>query len=152
MSGQSTGTFIAVSRYASATPLPPSILSRGIGWQVKRFMTDWYMHMWSKLNQQIPLVHLMPFYILFAIPLLICLFFSSIIGCWHSLFWDIWNWERIICFCVRFFCELVAHKNYITSTLCFSWSTRVWHLCLTYSRISIREYNPPKTFQMHQKT
>ena len=31
---QSTGTFIAVSRYASATPLPPSILSRGIGWQV----------------------------------------------------------------------------------------------------------------------
>ncbi|KAG0470632.1 hypothetical protein HPP92_017332 [Vanilla planifolia] len=30
---ESTGTFIAVSRYASATPLPPSVLSRGIGWQ-----------------------------------------------------------------------------------------------------------------------
>uniref|UniRef100_A0A1D1XNV9 Nucleobase-ascorbate transporter 6 n=1 Tax=Anthurium amnicola TaxID=1678845 RepID=A0A1D1XNV9_9ARAE len=30
---ESTGAFIAVSRYASATPLPPSILSRGIGWQ-----------------------------------------------------------------------------------------------------------------------
>eukprot|EP00268_Persea_americana_P012076 TRINITY_DN1506_c0_g1_i1.p1 TRINITY_DN1506_c0_g1~~TRINITY_DN1506_c0_g1_i1.p1 ORF type:complete len:533 (+),score=82.10 TRINITY_DN1506_c0_g1_i1:760-2358(+) len=30
---ESTGTFIAVSRYASATPLPPSILSRGVGWQ-----------------------------------------------------------------------------------------------------------------------
>ncbi|GMH26123.1 hypothetical protein Nepgr_027966 [Nepenthes gracilis] len=30
---ESTGSFIAVSRYASATPLPPSILSRGIGWQ-----------------------------------------------------------------------------------------------------------------------
>ncbi|KAF9626342.1 hypothetical protein IFM89_032191 [Coptis chinensis] len=30
---ESTGTYIAVSRYASATPLPPSILSRGIGWQ-----------------------------------------------------------------------------------------------------------------------
>ncbi|GFS32644.1 xanthine/uracil permease family protein [Actinidia rufa] len=30
---ESTGTFMAVSRYASATPLPPSILSRGIGWQ-----------------------------------------------------------------------------------------------------------------------
>ncbi|KAK6128199.1 hypothetical protein DH2020_038058 [Rehmannia glutinosa] len=30
----STGGFIAVSRYASATPLPPSILSRGVGWQV----------------------------------------------------------------------------------------------------------------------
>jgi len=31
---QSTGAFIAVSRYASATPLPPSVLSRGVGWQV----------------------------------------------------------------------------------------------------------------------
>ncbi|KAE9613410.1 putative xanthine/uracil/vitamin C permease [Lupinus albus] len=30
---ESSGAFIAVSRYASATPLPPSILSRGIGWQ-----------------------------------------------------------------------------------------------------------------------
>ncbi|KNA23246.1 hypothetical protein SOVF_026590 [Spinacia oleracea] len=30
---ESTGAFIAVSRYASATPVPPSILSRGIGWQ-----------------------------------------------------------------------------------------------------------------------
>ncbi|KAG8366193.1 hypothetical protein BUALT_Bualt17G0051100 [Buddleja alternifolia] len=30
---ESTGAFIAVSRYASATPPPPSILSRGIGWQ-----------------------------------------------------------------------------------------------------------------------
>lgn len=31
---QSTGAFIAVSRYASATPIPPSVLSRGVGWQV----------------------------------------------------------------------------------------------------------------------
>ncbi|KAK7290058.1 hypothetical protein RIF29_04206 [Crotalaria pallida] len=30
---ESTGTFIVVSRYASATPLPPSVLSRGVGWQ-----------------------------------------------------------------------------------------------------------------------
>ncbi|XWS51011.1 hypothetical protein CRYUN_Cryun12cG0139700 [Craigia yunnanensis] len=30
---ESTGAFIAVTRYASATPMPPSILSRGIGWQ-----------------------------------------------------------------------------------------------------------------------
>ncbi|OIV89871.1 hypothetical protein TanjilG_23136 [Lupinus angustifolius] len=30
---ESSGAFIAVYRYASATPLPPSILSRGIGWQ-----------------------------------------------------------------------------------------------------------------------
>lgn len=33
---QSTGAFIAVTRYASATPMPPSVLSRGVGWQVKR--------------------------------------------------------------------------------------------------------------------
>lgn len=40
---QSTGAFIAVSRYASATPLPPSVLSRGIGWQVNCFMIDRYI-------------------------------------------------------------------------------------------------------------
>jgi hypothetical protein len=34
MNKQSTGAFIAVSRYASATPMPPSVLSRGVGWQV----------------------------------------------------------------------------------------------------------------------
>ncbi|KAJ6748641.1 NUCLEOBASE-ASCORBATE TRANSPORTER 6-LIKE [Salix purpurea] len=30
---ESTGAFIAVSRFASATPMPPSVLSRGVGWQ-----------------------------------------------------------------------------------------------------------------------
>ncbi|KAL0421313.1 UNVERIFIED_CONTAM: Nucleobase-ascorbate transporter 7 [Sesamum latifolium] len=30
---ESTGAFIAVSRYASATPTPHSVLSRGVGWQ-----------------------------------------------------------------------------------------------------------------------
>ncbi|XP_074580333.1 LOW QUALITY PROTEIN: nucleobase-ascorbate transporter LPE1-like [Curcuma longa] len=30
---ESTGTLLAVSRLASATPIPPSVLSRGIGWQ-----------------------------------------------------------------------------------------------------------------------
>ncbi|GAB2240721.1 hypothetical protein Droror1_Dr00021239 [Drosera rotundifolia] len=30
---ESTGAFIAVSRSASATPPPPSVLSRGVGWQ-----------------------------------------------------------------------------------------------------------------------
>ncbi|KAL8121192.1 nucleobase-ascorbate transporter 6-like [Apium graveolens] len=30
---ESTGAFIAVSRYAGATPIPPSVLSRGVGWQ-----------------------------------------------------------------------------------------------------------------------
>ncbi|KAJ7946175.1 Nucleobase-ascorbate transporter-like protein [Quillaja saponaria] len=29
---ESTGTFIAASRLGSATPLPPSVLSRGVGW------------------------------------------------------------------------------------------------------------------------
>ena len=31
---QSTGTFIAAARYASATPVPPSIVSRGAFWLV----------------------------------------------------------------------------------------------------------------------
>ncbi|ESR52995.1 nucleobase-ascorbate transporter 6 [Citrus sinensis] len=30
---ESTGAFFAVARYASATPMPPSVLSRGVGWQ-----------------------------------------------------------------------------------------------------------------------
>ncbi|KAF5444296.1 hypothetical protein F2P56_036782 [Juglans regia] len=30
---ESTGTFIAASRYGSATHIPPSVLSRGVGWQ-----------------------------------------------------------------------------------------------------------------------
>ncbi|ONK59818.1 uncharacterized protein A4U43_C08F11130 [Asparagus officinalis] len=30
---ESTGTFIAAARFASATPLPPSIFGRGVGWQ-----------------------------------------------------------------------------------------------------------------------
>ncbi|CAN4094756.1 unnamed protein product [Withania somnifera] len=30
---ESTGTFFAVSRFATATPIPPSVLSRGVGWQ-----------------------------------------------------------------------------------------------------------------------
>ncbi|KAF7811090.1 Nucleobase-ascorbate transporter 4 [Senna tora] len=29
---ESSGTFIAASRYGSATPVPPSVLSRGVGW------------------------------------------------------------------------------------------------------------------------
>lgn len=30
---ESTGAFMAVARYASATHIPPSVLSRGVGWQ-----------------------------------------------------------------------------------------------------------------------
>jgi hypothetical protein len=33
---ETTGSFIAASRFGSATHIPPSVLSRGIGWQVKR--------------------------------------------------------------------------------------------------------------------
>lgn len=40
--GQSTGTFIAASRYGSATPMPPSVLSRGIGWQVAKDSTPFH--------------------------------------------------------------------------------------------------------------
>uniref|UniRef100_A0A453KRK6 Uncharacterized protein n=1 Tax=Aegilops tauschii subsp. strangulata TaxID=200361 RepID=A0A453KRK6_AEGTS len=35
---ESTGAFIAASRYASATMIPPSIVSRGIGWQGHRYL------------------------------------------------------------------------------------------------------------------
>jgi nucleobase transporter 1/2 len=31
---QSTGTLIAVSRYSGATFTPPSVFSRGVGWEV----------------------------------------------------------------------------------------------------------------------
>ncbi|KAL3505048.1 hypothetical protein ACH5RR_034889 [Cinchona calisaya] len=31
-SAESTGTFLASARYGSATPVPPSVISRGIGW------------------------------------------------------------------------------------------------------------------------
>ncbi|KAJ4755468.1 Xanthine/uracil permease family protein [Rhynchospora pubera] len=37
---QSTGTFIAVQRFCSATFMPPSIFSRGIGWQGIAIMLD----------------------------------------------------------------------------------------------------------------
>lgn len=37
---QSTGAFYAVSRYAGATPIPPSVLSRGVGWQVILLMKN----------------------------------------------------------------------------------------------------------------
>jgi nucleobase transporter 1/2 len=30
---ETTGSFIAASRFGSATHIPPSVLSRGIGWQ-----------------------------------------------------------------------------------------------------------------------
>jgi len=49
---QSTGGFIAVARLASATPVPPSVLSRGIGWQVnitcelKLFFSS-YLNQWN---------------------------------------------------------------------------------------------------------
>ncbi|KAG6525916.1 nucleobase-ascorbate transporter 6-like [Zingiber officinale] len=37
---ESTGTFIAVSRYASATQIPASVLSRGVGWQGVGILLD----------------------------------------------------------------------------------------------------------------
>ncbi|KAJ0973681.1 hypothetical protein J5N97_015646 [Dioscorea zingiberensis] len=37
---ESTGTLIAVQRYASATPVPPSVFSRGIGWQGIAILLD----------------------------------------------------------------------------------------------------------------
>ncbi|KAK6945970.1 Nucleobase cation symporter 2 family [Dillenia turbinata] len=37
---ESTGTFIAVSRYGKATPVPPSVISRGAGWQGISILLD----------------------------------------------------------------------------------------------------------------
>eukprot|EP00249_Psilotum_nudum_P023020 c28727_g3_i2 orf=1-252(-) len=37
---ESTGAFFAVSRLASATPPPPFVLSRGIGWQGVGILLD----------------------------------------------------------------------------------------------------------------
>ncbi|XP_038681469.1 nucleobase-ascorbate transporter 4 isoform X2 [Tripterygium wilfordii] len=37
---ESTGVYIAASRYGSATPVPPSVLSRGIGWQGVGILLD----------------------------------------------------------------------------------------------------------------
>ncbi|KAL5210307.1 hypothetical protein ABZP36_005930 [Zizania latifolia] len=37
---ESTGAFIAASRYASATMIPPSIISQGIGWQGINILLD----------------------------------------------------------------------------------------------------------------
>ncbi|XXG56853.1 hypothetical protein AAC387_Pa03g4163 [Persea americana] len=37
---ESTGILYAVSRYASATPVPPSVLSRGVGWQGIAILLD----------------------------------------------------------------------------------------------------------------
>ncbi|XP_057963840.1 nucleobase-ascorbate transporter 4 [Malania oleifera] len=37
---ESAGTFIAVSRFGSATPTPPSVLSRGAGWQGIAILLD----------------------------------------------------------------------------------------------------------------
>ncbi|KAL0287847.1 UNVERIFIED_CONTAM: Nucleobase-ascorbate transporter 7 [Sesamum calycinum] len=46
---ESTGAFIAVSRYASATPLPHSVLSRGVGWQ-KLHLTQDHLFLSETLN------------------------------------------------------------------------------------------------------
>ena len=43
---QSTGAFFAVSRYAGATPIPPSVLSRGVGWQV------WFENLLRRKSKQ----------------------------------------------------------------------------------------------------
>lgn len=85
---QSTGAFIAVSRYASATPLPPSILSRGVGWQV----TDDF----PPIILQKLITYTLVFFMLPSMS-------SSYIGGWHFILWNIWNWDWIISFCVSFY-------------------------------------------------
>jgi len=45
---QSTGAFIAVSRYASATMPPPSVISRGVGWQVNTHFISFILQIPSR--------------------------------------------------------------------------------------------------------
>ena len=41
---QSTGTFFATARYGSATPVPPSVISRGVGWLVRCVYVMSHLH------------------------------------------------------------------------------------------------------------
>ena len=83
---QSTGAFFAVSRYASATPLPPSILSRGVGWQVLKVTS--YKRKCAKQS-----------YIWKFCLFLFC--FPMILGSGHLVFWYIWHRKWIVSSHVR---------------------------------------------------
>ena len=41
---QSTGTFFATARYGSATPVPPSVIGRGVGWLVGCVYVTFHLH------------------------------------------------------------------------------------------------------------
>lgn len=43
---QSTGGYVAASRFAIATPPPANVLSRGIGWQVRRYNVCLFIHLY----------------------------------------------------------------------------------------------------------
>lgn len=116
---QSTGGFIAVSRYASATPLPPSILSRGVGWQVHMVASFILSLMWINFtslrtifygqteskNTFPSLKHKRLQFILYKPSLILFILCILILGSGHSFLWHIRHWEWFISICVRFFCS-----------------------------------------------
>nr|CAB3456966.1 unnamed protein product [Digitaria exilis] len=62
---ESTGAFIGASRYASATMIPPSIISRGIGWQGIGILLDSFFGKFGALFASIPLPIFAGMYCLF---------------------------------------------------------------------------------------
>jgi hypothetical protein len=83
---QSTASYNAAARLASATPPPAHILSRGIGWQVNIIFEPWLLH------------HFL-FWMLFEFKRdrRIILYET---GNWHPPQWAIWNRDRLHCLSV----------------------------------------------------
>ena len=92
---KSTGGFIAVSRYASATMLPPSILSRGIGWQVVT---------WGTLKRLYSLA-----------PEADCVLFCGSGSC-YSYIRVVWYWCWLLCLYVSIFLDdyFIIFSGYLT--------------------------------------
>lgn len=140
---QSTGAFIAVSRYASATPVPPSVLSRGIGWQVNKICEfkvfspkSIYFSLCDVLmNLNIVMIIFTPFRFsacsrfLSSCHFSYCLWsplapISYLSGCRNSVLWNVWDREWIICFCVRFLFKIslsgILYRNHFKNFIGFS--------------------------------
>jgi hypothetical protein len=83
---QSTGTFIAASRFGSATPVPPSVLSRGVGWLVLRH----YFMIYTSIISAFTYWELDSCWSL------------MISGCRHSSRWPFWRSHWICCISVHF--------------------------------------------------
>lgn len=95
---QSTGAFKAAARLASATPPPPFVLSRGIGWQVSYQETlRYYTSCWWLLYKII---------VYFLCPLT---YEKS--GNRAAIRWPIWYCQRLYCLCVSVSVYLFVTKH-----------------------------------------